>query len=167
MGARSYRQESGFGRLTPSGRLPAVHFEPLVLIGRQLTPVDTKPSTQAHTYRLGPGRPVERCGYVGAPVDDDGVAVGAGHVAPTDVPALGGMGVTALLVDPAEEQAGVRVVDQGLSAAVQRCGQELAGDPVAAVSLQREPLLARPDEVPTRAGEVVTLVFERLGRADI
>jgi len=134
--------------------------EPLVLKGGQLTSVDAETPAQAHAHRLGPGRAVEGGGDVGPPVDDDGVAMGVRHVASSDVPALGRRGPRRMLVDPAEEQAGGRVVDQGLRTAVKRCRQELAGDPVAAMCFQRQRLLSHPGELGARSGQIVTVVLE-------
>ncbi len=46
---------------------------------------------------------------------------------------------------------------------MQRGGEELAGDPVAAVGLERQGLLAHPGQLGAGAGEVVALALELRG----
>ena len=81
-------------------------------------------------------------------------------MASPDIPALGCCCVTGLLIDSAEEQVGTGVVDQRLGAAVQRGREILAGDRVAAVSLQRQRLVTHPGEFGARSAEVVTFTLQ-------
>jgi len=85
-GPLDLRHENATVLASPRARV----LEVLVLVGGQPAPVDPEPPSQADAHRFGPRRAVEGAGEVGAPVDDDRVAVLVVDVPSTDVPPLGG-----------------------------------------------------------------------------
>ncbi len=145
----------GAGPLDLGGEDPGaavVHgrgLEVLVLVRGQRPAFDTEAAPPSHPHRLGAARPVEGAGDVGAPVDDHGVATGVGHVTATDVPAG-----AVVVVGPAEEQGGARVVDEGGDPRAQAGRQELRGDPVATVGLEGRRALAHPGQLAASPGQV-------------
>lgn len=123
--------------------------EVLVLVGRQPALLDPEPAAQSHPRAVVAGGPVEAARDVGAPVDDDGVAVGVGDVAAPDVQAL-----AVVVVGATEEQRRRRVVDEAEGAAVQGPGEGLVGDGVPTVGDEGQRVLAHAGEFRTGVVEV-------------
>ena len=130
--------------------------EVLVEVRRQLALVEHEATPQVDAQRIGTGRPVERRGDRGPPVDDDGIVGVVLDVAATDVPRLAA-GV--VRVDAAEEvaRAGrVEVLQRLLDGDLDVLRRELVGG-----ALRVDALEAFDHPVPGRARERQPLAFVR------
>jgi hypothetical protein len=139
----------------PRLRLGAVE-QVLVLVRRDVPPLEAEPPAQHHVHRLVTGRAVERGRHAGPPVDDHRVAVVVVHVAAADVEPLA-LGAARSQVEPPEEQRGVRVVGQSQDPLVQVGRQVGLGHRVAAAGVEGERGVAHRGQVGAGGGEVGAL----------
>jgi hypothetical protein len=150
--------------------------EVLVLVRGELAAGEAEPPPHVQPHRIGLAGPVERPGHRGPPVDHHRVAVRVVHMPPSDVERLragpGGAGRGLLIarrpavVQPAEEQRGIRQVAQRLGPPVQVGLEVLLRHGVPAEGAQREHVLAhQPQELPG-PGQVGAFSGDhRVGRA--
>jgi hypothetical protein len=135
-------------------------LEALVLEGGELAAREPEPAAQLQAHRLGPAGPVERPGHRRPPVDDDRGAGRIVDVAAADVEAL----AAGAVVEPAEEQRGVRQVLERFGPVVELGLQVLLGDRVTAQRVERQYVVAHEREVLAGLEQVGPFGLKDVGR---